>query len=257
MAEIAVAVLEVHEVEAGALGQLGCGDEVGDEPLDLVVRHERVVVRHAEFPVEDRVPVEDDRLQRPGGRAAEAAGMRQLQADDERPGVAALGLQMRGDQRIAQSGDVAERVLLQAELARVGAAVGPHGDGLAAPDQLGAAAAEIGPAPGGVLGGAAIGGAVPAFHGQHAEAVGQGAAEHFFGPGQRCRRPGLDDGVARERQPGRARMGLESLDGAERCDLRVVTEFQRRILHGAWACRPAFSFGKPCAGPFAVVNKPG
>ena len=54
---------------------------------------------------------------------------------------------------------------------RVGAAVMTDGHGLAAPNQLGAAPAEVLPAPDRQVARLAVGRAVPALHRQHAEPV--------------------------------------------------------------------------------------
>lgn len=84
VAEIAVAVLEIHEIEAAGLRAPSGGDVIVDEPPDVVVRHHRIVFRDAEFPVEHRVAVEDHLLELAiVVRLAEAAGMGELEADDE------------------------------------------------------------------------------------------------------------------------------------------------------------------------------
>ena len=75
-------------------------------------------------------------------RAAEAAGVRQLQADEQVVG-AAEALAVGGDQRVAEVAIAARVVVVDQELIGVGAAVVPHGDRLAAPDQLGPAQAEV------------------------------------------------------------------------------------------------------------------
>jgi hypothetical protein len=66
------------------------------------------------------------------------------------------------------AGDV---VVDDADLEGVGAAVFADGEGLAAPDELGAGAAEVLPAAEGVGGGEAALRAVPPFHGVDAPAV--------------------------------------------------------------------------------------
>ena len=111
MAEIAVAVLDVHEVVAAGLGTLCGRHEVLDQALDVVIRHHRVIGGQAEFPVEDGMVVEDDRLQGAAGvGAAEPPGMGELEADEQRAGVAALRFLVGCGEGAAEGGDVAHRV---------------------------------------------------------------------------------------------------------------------------------------------------
>ena len=65
VAQVAVAMLHVNEPEADALGHFRCGDELVDEPAQIVVAdHARVVVRvDAELGVELRVVICDFRFQ--------------------------------------------------------------------------------------------------------------------------------------------------------------------------------------------------
>ena len=121
-------------------------------------------------------------------RPSEAAGVRQLQADQQVVGAAevlAVGRQ-RASRRAARSASV----LGEQELVGVGAAVVAHGDRLAAPDQLGPAQAEVPPAPPRQVGRPAVDGAVPALHRQDGEAIADGAGRAPSGLGQRGVRPG-------------------------------------------------------------------
>ena len=88
-----------------------------------------------------------------------------------RSSVVAVSLAMRVDERLAQRGDIAERLLVDDELMRIGPAVVAHRDRFAAPDDLRAADPEVRPAPPGEIGGVTIGRAVPAFHRQDAPAI--------------------------------------------------------------------------------------
>ena len=101
---------------------------------------------------------------------AEAARVRQLQADDE-PVVVAHRLAVRADQRVAQPRDGGLAAGGHHQLVGIGAAVVTHGHGLAAPDQLGAREAEVAPAPDRVVGRPAVFVAIPAFHRLDREAV--------------------------------------------------------------------------------------
>ena len=185
VAQVAVAVLDIDPGEAGALRQTGRVDEVLDQAGDLVVaEQDRVVVgRDAELRVQQGMTVERARLHRPAGvGAAEAAGVRQLQADAEvvdRAEALAVGL----DEGLAQAGDGGQGRLVEQQLVGVGAALVAHGDGLPAPDELGAAEAEASPAADRQLRGLAVERPVPALHGQDAPAVADGPEVAVQRPG--------------------------------------------------------------------------
>ncbi len=59
MPQIAMAVLDIHEGEAGALRQSRGGREVVHQPGDITVAHQGVVGRNAEFTVKPGLVVED------------------------------------------------------------------------------------------------------------------------------------------------------------------------------------------------------
>ena len=152
-------------------------------------------------------------------RPRESARVRQLQADEEVVGAAVAAL-MFLDQRFAQGGEIGERFLGQEQLVRLGPAVGAHGHGLAAPDQLGPARAEAPPAPQRPLAGPAVGFGVPALHRQDAEAVADGASADDERLGQRAVR--LQVGVERRldakrpHSPEECFRGLQTRYGGER-----------------------------------------
>src|SRR5262249_5421756 len=100
-------------------------------------------------------------------------------------GVGAERLAVRGDERVAQRRQRGDVRLRDQQLARVGAAVELHGDRFAAPDQLGAALAEMLPAPPRQIARVSVGGTVPAFHRQDAEPVAGAEAVELERPRQR------------------------------------------------------------------------
>src|SRR5205807_3252295 len=69
------------------------------------------------------------------------------------------------DQHLAEAGQITFGLVVDEELIRIGPAVVADGDGLAAPDQLRAASAEVPPTSDRVLTRTAVARAVPAFHG--------------------------------------------------------------------------------------------
>ena len=96
--------------------------------------------------------------------------MGQLQPHDEVAGRAELH-RMRGNEVLAERGEVGERPWLDHELIRIGAAVGPNGDSFAAPNHLRAALSEPLPAAPRELARVPVDSAVPALHRQYREAV--------------------------------------------------------------------------------------
>ena len=89
VAQITVAVLDVHEVEARPLGSDGRGDHVGNEFVHLGVAQDRTVVGDAESGVEQRVAVGNARFE--AGfvvGAGEAARVRELKPHQKIPVLA-------------------------------------------------------------------------------------------------------------------------------------------------------------------------
>src|SRR5579883_2195264 len=184
MAEIAVTMLDIHEGKAGlpaALRRLG---EVVHELRHIVVTQYRPIGRHAELAIEQRMTIGDYRFE-PAlvVGAGEAAGMRQLQANQQIL-RAAKALAMLSDKRFAQLSEIGERLVIQKELMGIGPAVVADSDGFAAPNELGPACAETLPAPARQLAGPALARAVPALHRQDGKAIADGDYVHNARPFQ-------------------------------------------------------------------------
>ena len=96
--------------------------------------------------------------------------MRELEADDEAVGVA-HGAFVFFDEGGAHFCQAVARVRGDDDLIGICSAGVIDGGGFAAPDEFGAALAEALPAADGVVGGIAVGRAVPAFHGIDGDAV--------------------------------------------------------------------------------------
>ena len=142
MAEIAVAVLEIEELEPEPGRQSRGRHEIVRQPVELVVgQHANAV---GESRVEQRVRVRDERVGRVvEPMAREPARVGELQADEERVRRRATEtFRMRVPERRQQAPDARRVRRRQQQLLRVGAAVLPHGDGFAAPDERGAALTE-------------------------------------------------------------------------------------------------------------------
>ena len=76
-----------------------------------------------------------------------------------------------GDERLAKQAQLTFCVLVDQQLIRVRAPLVTHGHGLASPDQLCAAGAEVFPTSDSGVSGSAINRAIPAFHRMNAKAV--------------------------------------------------------------------------------------
>ncbi len=164
-----MAVLHVHEGEARPLRQHGRAHEIVHQAVELVVTQDLHPAREA--PVEQWVIPGGQGLRAvPGGRPRVAARVGELQADDEAV-VRAAALAMGGHQLLAQPRDLFPGCVADHELRGVAAPVVTHGRRLAAPDELRPARAEPPPAPPRQLARRALGRAVPALHGQDAEAI--------------------------------------------------------------------------------------
>ena len=176
--------------------------------------------------------VEDRRLQLLAVGAAEAAGVRELQADVEIVGaVRAEARRVRGDQRLAQAHEIGQRVLVDDELVGVGAAIVAHGGRLPAEDQLGAAEPEPLPAPERQLGGMAVERAIPALHRQDAEAVAEReAARQRVGLRQRRVRPGLHLLVKGQLDPQLGHVLPEGGRGLQHGDTTIGHGLSPRVL---------------------------
>ncbi len=124
---------------------------------------------------------------------------------------------VRFDKPGAQRGQRGQVRLADEKLVRVGAPVVPHGDRLAAPDQLCAARPEARPAPPGEVAGFTVRRAIPALHRLHAEAVADGEAVcEAVGLRERRIRPGLQRLVEADVD---AQFGLVGAEVARRPEL--------------------------------------
>ncbi len=167
-----MAGFHVDELKADFVREAGGGDVVVDQPFQIVVGpDDALIVRiDVELCIEQRMMVGDPRFEAFIVRAREAAGVGELQADEQivvgaerfAMGVAA------GGQQIGQAVAVARR---GERLIGIRPAVGLHGGRFAAPDQLGAAQAEVPPAAQRVRRRRAIAVGVPAFHRMDAPAI--------------------------------------------------------------------------------------
>ena len=119
--QVAVAVLDVHEVEAGVGGEPGGVDVALDEPVQLLVVQDRRGAC-ADAPVQHRVALDRARRRLPR-RATPAARVGELQTDHQVVG-AAVGLAVGVDEVGPQRAEVVDGVRADDELVGVGAGLG-------------------------------------------------------------------------------------------------------------------------------------
>jgi hypothetical protein len=155
--QVAVAVLDVDEVEPGLPGEHGGVHVVLGEPVEFVVGQHRCGV-DADAAVEQRVRVGRPRQRRSVG-SRPAPRVRELQT-----------AHLRRVEFLTQLRKVADGALVDDQLVRVGPPVGTHCRRLA-PHEPAAARSETPPPPPYEIGRAAVGGSVPALHRQHGETV--------------------------------------------------------------------------------------
>ncbi len=170
VSQVTVAVLDVDKIEAELMRQGGGAQEIFDQAFDLTVGQRRLRWSDADLAVQQRVVVQEERLDLAVVRAAETAGVGELQPDQEVVRRAKT-LAVCSDQLAVKVFQPRQGVLGDQQLMRVGAPVCTHCHCLPTPHQLGAAQAEILPAPQGKLGRLSTRRAVPAFHGQAAETI--------------------------------------------------------------------------------------
>ena len=157
-------MFDIHEIRAGFRSDARGVNVAADDFLHRTVAEHRPVVVYAEALVENRMAVRNARLGALGVVGpAEAAGVRQLKADDEIVG-GSVPLSMGRHQRLSQPSQIAFVLFVNDELVRIRPAIGPHRHGLAPENELRAAFAETPPAPLHLFRDAARRGAVPAFH---------------------------------------------------------------------------------------------
>ena len=254
MQQIAVAMLDVHEVRARLARNL-CGADVAlDEFLDLIIRPHLAVAGDVELAVENRMPERHARLHAElVVRLAEAPRVRELETGDQivrRAELLRMGALEDGDE-FPQSRLV---LLDDDELIRIGASVRTHRHRFATEDEFCAALAEPLPASAHFICDAAGRRAVPAFHRVNRPAVADALAVHGHPRhGLRERRiTSNGDGIlAREIQAERGDVIAEVSDRLERRDagefeglvgaahgvlMRFVGTDQAR-LHSAYCAR--------------------
>ena len=134
MQEVAVAMLDVHEVGPAVPGHAGGLDVAADQLLDVGVGQHLVVRRHVELLVEDRVAVgyagfPAFLVMRP----AEAAGVGELEADDQVVDRAPVG-EVLGFEDTDEFRDAGLVLLVDDQLIRVSSSIGPDGHGLCSTD---------------------------------------------------------------------------------------------------------------------------
>jgi len=149
VAEVAVTVFNIHEVEADFVSELGCLNVSADESFEIVVANEAGIVGRidADFFIQERVVIGDEGFELfVVGGFAEASGVGELESDEKdrrsdprqsgelgsRYQEVSAGIFRRGDNRY-------RRWRVDGGLAR---ASDWTGEGFAAPDELGAGLAE-------------------------------------------------------------------------------------------------------------------
>ena len=147
MQQVAVTRLDVHELKAHLLRQAGGRDIVVDQSLQVVVRpdHRVVVPSDAELGVQQRMVIGNPRPERSRVGPAETPRVSQLQAHNQ---IVRAGepLAVRGEQFLAQRRQSSAIRGNRQGLMWVRSPVRLHRRRFAAPDQFGAAQAEVPPA---------------------------------------------------------------------------------------------------------------
>jgi hypothetical protein len=146
-------------------------NEIVHQPIEFSVRQDVNAVRKAT--IEHRVSRASKWLRSiMHGRPRVASRMCQLQSDPEiAVRVGAEAFTVRVDRLVAQRRDRALRCRRHQQLMRIGPAILTDRHRFSAPDQLGAADAEVAPSAPRQLGRLAIGRSIPSFHRQDAEAI--------------------------------------------------------------------------------------
>jgi hypothetical protein len=165
--------------------------------------------------------------------------VRELEADEEvvePTGRLAVAVEAGLEEQLEPFGGAVGVVVDHADLVRVRAAVALHGERLAAPDQLRAAASEMVPPADRVLGGLAVGRAVPAFHRVDAPAVADDEPADVHWLRERAARGGGEDlGVDGQVRPDRAQVRGERRDVLQVSDLGK----RRRLFGHGFSFRPS------------------
>ena len=104
-------MFQIDKIKAALLRTLGSNDVIFDQTLDIVIAHHRPAGRVTEFPVKDRMIVNNHQFKAlVVVRLAEPAGMRELQTDDQTAFVA-NGLPVGFGNDVAKFRNVALRML--------------------------------------------------------------------------------------------------------------------------------------------------
>ena len=144
--------------------------------------------------------------------------------------------------------------------------IGLHGGGLAAPDELGAAAAEVAPAAERVLAGRAVAIGVPAFHRMNAPAIADAAAGDRHRLGQRRTLRGRKHRLGdRQVEPQLGQPQAKGVDRLELGDLRIAIGLGHARRNGcdevascetasiSWSSRPVTWARGPAKGQHAAA----
>ena len=155
MQKVAVAMLDINEVGAHVPGDPGRLDVVFDELLQLAVGPHLGVTGDLKHPVEEWMPIRHARFEAElVVGLTEPTGVRQLKADDQVVGVAAMVL-VRGHKGFPELRQAGFVLFIDDELVGIGPAIGAHRHSFATEYELGAALAEALPAAEDVVGEAA------------------------------------------------------------------------------------------------------
>ncbi len=181
-----MALLDIDELKADALGQPGRLDVAVRQPAQLIVGQQRVTrIDRAAGGLVDHGPRVEDRVVKGQQRPAIAVTARvsQLQPDHQIL-VGAEGFSVGGPAGPEHGLKVRGGLVVEEQLAGVGPALLHHG-GRLAPDQLGAPGPKAAITADGQLIGPAIKGAVAALHGLDAQGVAGPQRADGDGPEQR------------------------------------------------------------------------
>src|SRR5262245_55874486 len=141
---------------------------------------------------------------------------------------------MRGDQFVAQFRDCRHRARRDHQLVRARAAIMPHRNRFASPDQFRAAAAEIAPPPARQLTRLAVARAVPALHRKDAKAIADVHGVDVQRASKRRRAGRRQLRVEPQVDARRGEMTGEGLGGLERREARIAG-----VAHARRAAVPA------------------
>ena len=145
---------------------------------------------------------------------------------------------MCGEQLFAKADEIGERVGGEKKLIRIRAAVVPHGDRLASPDQLGAALPEISPPPPRQFRRTAVQLAIPTLHRQNGEPIADRTSSAQEGTRQRRGEPSIQRLIKRQFNAQRSNMRPEGSGGLQRCNPRKAHECLPQLTFLSFVTRP-------------------